>query len=903
MSVPLLTTKLNMPLPRSKVVTRLRLVERLNGNTGRRLTLVSAPAGFGKTTLVSEWLASRSQPVAWLSLDEGDGDLKRFLSYLVAALQTLNAEIGAGVLGVLQSPQPPDTEALLTTLLNEIDTLPHNFILVLDDYHLLDSQPVDQALNFLIEHMPMKMHLVITTREDPPLPLARLRARDQLMELRGADLRFTHAEAAEFLKSVMGLELNAEDIAVLETRTEGWIAGLQLAALALQGATDQKAEFIQSFSGAHHFVLDYLIEEVLQQQPETIQAFLLRTSILNRLCGPLCDVMLAAEAGSGQEMLETLERANLFIIPLDGERRWYRYHHLFGNLLRQRLGQIHTSEEVAGYHLHASEWYEKNGDAAEAFHHAIAAGNFERAAEVAEKVWEAMDESFRSGEWLGWVNQLPARVRRIRPVLCTQIAWAYMDAGQMESSESYLQDAEYCLNELRDEMVVVHEAQFLDLPARIAIARAYNAQVRNDLAETIKYGEQALALAPEDSFLHAQAAVTVGATHWTSGNLDAAAKVFQDWIDSTRRAGNIIFSIASESGKADILTAQGHLREALQTYQRSLEFSAAYESETRPIIAHHYLGVAMLYHEMGEEEAAAPHFQKSLEMGEHSTLVDWRYRWNVAQARVKESEEDVNAAIVFLEEAKRVYVKTPIPNTRPVDAMIACLLLKLGQLAKAQTWVRENKISAKDEPSYLHEFEHLTLARVLIAEYHGTQNEDTLQDALGLLSHLLRVAEGAQRTGSILEILVVQALAYQAQGNASLALESLNLALALAEPEGYFRLFVNEGKAMAGMLMSLVSSLKDDGQKKYVHKLLNAFGSRKTTQPAPASPQPLIDPLSERELEVLRLVAQGLSNEEIGRKLFVAVSTVKGHNLRIFGKLQTKSRTEAVSRARELGLL
>ena len=907
--MPILATKLHIPLLRSKVVPRPHLIDRLNDGLrggqgfGRKLTLISAPAGFGKTTIVSEWLASNQHPVAWLSLDEGDNDLKRFLAYLVAALQTLPANISDDVLGLLQSPQLPSAEALLTTLLNEITAIPDDFILVLDDYHMLDSKLIDQALTFLVEHMPSQMHLVITTREDPSLPLARLRARDQLTELRTADLRFTPAEAAEFLNQVMRLNLLAEDIAALETRTEGWIAGLQLAALSLQGHADA-AHFIQSFTGAHHFVLDYLLEEVLHQQPENVQAFLLKTSILNRLCGPLCDAVLNGDPSSAQGTLEFLERANLFIVPLDDERHWYRYHHLFGNLLRQRLGQTYPKEEIAGYHIRASEWHEKNSDAPEAFHHAITAGDFSRAAGIAETAWEGMDESFQSAAWLGWVKQLPEGMIRSRPVLCTQIAWAFMDAGDVDASEARLRDAERCLEFPSDETVIVDEAQFATLPARIAIARTYNAQVRGDISATLKYGEQALKLIPEENhFMRAQVTVLLGATYWASGDLDAAAKSMSDWIESSRKAGNFIFAIASESARADILMAQGQLREALSTYKQSLQFASAHDKEARLVIAHQYLGLAMLYHEMADDEAAALQLEKSLELGGQSTLIDWPYRRSVALARLKETEGDLDAALGLLEEAKRLYVNTPIPNTRPVDALKARVHLKQGQLPRARDWAHEHGIKVTDELSYLREFEHITLARVLIADYQSHHEEQPILDALRLLSRLLQAAEDAKRTGSVIEILTVQALAHQAQGNISLALESLKRALTLAEPEGYVRLFVDEGKGMAELLTELDHLTEDQRLRSYIHKLLSTFEKKKASLPLSANPQPLIDPLSERELEVLRLIAQGLSNDEISHKLFLALSTVKGHNLRIFAKLQAKSRTEAVARARELALL
>ena len=407
MSTPILATKLYVPPPQPKVVLRPRLIERLNEGLHRKLTLISAPAGFGKTTLVSEWVAGCERPAAWLSLDEGDNDPTRFLAYLVAALQTIAANIGEGVLGALQSPQPPPTESILTTLLNEIATVPDDFVLVLDDYHVIDARTVDDALTFLLDHLPPQMHLVIATREDPHLPLARLRARGQLTELRAADLRFTPAEAAEFLNGVMGLNLSAEDIAALETRTEGWIAGLQLAAISMRGHEDATS-FIESFTGSHRFVLDYLVEEVLQQQSESVQAFLLRTSILDRLCGPLCDAVLLDPSASGQETLEYLEHANLFLVPLDNERRWYRYHHLFAELLRQRLHQSvasATGDERAWPNCTyaPAQWYEDNGLDMEAIHHALAAEDFERAASLIELSWRGNGQKFavRHMAWLG----------------------------------------------------------------------------------------------------------------------------------------------------------------------------------------------------------------------------------------------------------------------------------------------------------------------------------------------------------------------------------------------------------------------------------------------------------------------------------------------------------------------
>ena len=445
-----LATKLYIPPPRPKVVLRPRLIERLNEglSAGRKLTLISASAGFGKTTLVSEWVAGcDARPkvrVAWLSLDEGDNDPTRFLTYLVAALQTIAANIGEGVLGVLQSPQPPPTESILTALLNEITTIPDHFILVLDDYHVIDSKPVDHALTFLLEHLPPQMHLVIATREDPHLPLARLRARGQLTELRAADLRFTPSEAAEFLNQVMGLNLSAEDIAALETRTEGWIAGLQLAALSMQGNKDVSG-FIREFAGDHRYIVDYLVEEVLQSQPEPIRRFLLQTAILDRLNGSLCDAVTGKEEGNAR--LEALQRGNFFVIPLDDKRNWYRYHHLFADVLRMHL-MAEQPDQVSALHRRASEWYEHNGSTDDAIRHALAAEDFERAANLVELAVPAMRRS-RQGATvteLGWLKALPDELVRFRPVLSVDYAFALFGGGELEAVEARLRDAERWLD-------------------------------------------------------------------------------------------------------------------------------------------------------------------------------------------------------------------------------------------------------------------------------------------------------------------------------------------------------------------------------------------------------------------------------------------------------------------------
>src|SRR6266516_2195537 len=446
MSTPILATKLYIPRLRPNVVPRPRLIERLNEGLHRKLTLIAAPAGFGKTTLVSAWVAGCDRQVAWLSLDAGENDPRLFLTYLVAALQTIAPTIGEGALGVLQSPQPPPSEAILTALLNEITTLPNHFVLVLNDYHVIDTKPIDMALTYLVEHLPPQIHLVIATREDPQLPLARLRARSHLTELRAADLRFAASEASAFLSQVMGLSLSAADIAALEDHTEGWIAGLQLAALSMQGHQDVPG-FIRAFAGDHRYIVDYLVEEVLQRQPEPVRSFLLQTSILDRLHGPLCAAVTGQEEGNAR--LEALERGNFFVVPLDDKRHWYRYHHLFAEVLSAHL-MAEQPDQVSALHRRASEWYEQHGSAADAIRHALAARDFARAAGLVELAVPAMGRSRQETTVLGWLKALPDQLVRARPVLSVHYAGTLLVSGELEGVEARLRDAERWLDTTAD---------------------------------------------------------------------------------------------------------------------------------------------------------------------------------------------------------------------------------------------------------------------------------------------------------------------------------------------------------------------------------------------------------------------------------------------------------------------
>jgi LuxR family maltose regulon positive regulatory protein len=910
MSTPILATKLYVPPPRPRVVLRPRLIEHLNESLHRRLTLISAPAGFGKTTLVSEWVAGCERPAAWLSLDEGDNDPTRFLSYLVAALQTIAPNIGEGVLGALRSPQPPPTESILTVLLNEVTTVEDEIVLVLDDYHVVDATLIDDALGFLIEHLPPRMHLVIATREDPSLPLARLRARGQLAELRAADLRFTPSEAAEFLEGVMGLSLSAEDIAALEDRTEGWIAGLQLAALSMRGREDV-AGLIRAFAGDNRYIVDYLVEEVLQQQPERIRSFLLKTSILDRLNGPLCDAVTDQQEGNAR--LETLERGNFFVVPLDDKRHWYRYHHLFAEVLSAHL-MAEQPGQVSTLHRRASEWYEQHGSAADAIRHALAAEDFERAADLVELAWPAMRRSRQEATLHGWLETLPDEVLHCRPVLSVGYASALMSSGKLESVEERLRDAERWLDTTADmsersqapsaELVVVDEEEFRRLPGAIAVFRAGLALARGDVPETVTYARRALDLVPEDDHLwRGAAAVLLGLASWTSGNLEAAHRSYADGMAHLRRAGHISDAINGSITLAAIRITQGRLREAMSTYERGLQLATEQGDPVMRGTADMYVGMSELHREWDDLEGATQHLLRSKEQGEHTGFPQNRYRWRIAMARIREARGDLDGALDLLDEAERLYMSDFPPNVRPIAALKTRVWVAQGRLAEALDWARERGLSAHDDLSYLREFEHITLARVLLARYKSDREERYIHEAMGLLERLLKAAEAGGRMGSVIEILVLQALAHEAQGDSPSALVPLERALTLAEPEGYVRVFVDEGRPMAQLLSEAAArGIMPD----YTAKLLAVLESEehKSEEGSHRFPtESVVGPLSQRELEVLRLIAQGLSNREISQRLFLALITVKGHNRNIFRKLQVRRRTEAIARARELGLL
>jgi LuxR family maltose regulon positive regulatory protein len=902
---PLLATKLHAPRWRAGLVSRPRLIAALDrGANGRgKLTLISAPAGFGKSTLLAEWLAvpTGERAAAWVSLDQGDNDPALFWSYVMTAVQTQRPEIGGQALALLRSPQPPPVESVLTLLINELAALPGEMVLILDDLHVIEGRPIHDALAFLLDHLPPRLRLVITTRADPPLPVARLRGRGELTELRAADLRFTAEEAAAFLNEVMGLGLTADDVAALETRAEGWIAGLQLAALSMRGHDDIPS-FIKTFTGDHRYIVDYLVEEVLQRQPERVSDFLLQTSILDRLSGPLCDAVTGQEGGSAR--LEALERGNFFLIPLDNRRHWYRYHHLFADVLHARLLAEHP-EQAATLHCRASAWHEQQGAAADAIRHALAGEDFARAAGLIERTATVMRQRRQEATLLGWISALPDETLRNRPVLSAVYAGILLQTDRFDDVETHLRNAERWLEQsatgelaspesLAAEMVVVDEDEFRRLPASIAVHRAGRALAEGDVADAAHLARRALDIIPDDDHLYRGAATAIlGLASWAGGELETAYQSYAEGMASLQRAGNAVDVIGGKIALADIRITQGRLHDAMRIYQQAVQQAAEQGAPAMRGTADMYVGMSAILREHNDLDAAAQHLKKSAELGEIAGFPQNPYRWRVAMARLREAHGDFDGALALLDEAERRYVSDFYPNVRPIPATKARVWVRQDQLGDALAWTRERGLSAEDELSYLREFEHITLARLMLAQS---------QPVVGFLERLLIAAESGERTGSVIEILVLQALAYQQQDDIATALMPLERALGIAEPEGYARIFIDEGEPMRRLLRDAASSGATNA---YAQQLLRAFGE----PPASASVQAQIsatalpEPLTAREIEILRLIAAGMRNQEIADQLFISLPTVKRHVANAYGKLGVTHRTEAIARANELKVL
>jgi LuxR family transcriptional regulator, maltose regulon positive regulatory protein len=909
----LLATKLHVPRPRPQFLSRPRLLQRLAEGTARELTVVCAPAGFGKTTLLGDWARSSQRSVAWLSLDEGDNDPARFWRYVAAALDQARAGIGERVAALLRGPEPASLEAVVTVVVNELAGLPDEVTLVLDDYHLVEAAPVHHTLEVLLERGPPQLRLVLASRADPPLPLARLRAGGQLVELRASDLRFTAEETTALLQEVVELELPAASLAALVARTEGWAAGLQLAALSLRGETD-RAGFVASFSGSHRYVLDYLTEEVLARQPEPLVRFLLETSVLERLSGTLCDAVTGRS--DSQQLLEQIERANLFLVPLDEVRGWWRYHQLFAELLQARLQQ-RQPDRVPQLHRTAAAWFEERGLADDAVRHALAAGDTTWAARLVERHVDALLLRSEGATLQRWLAGLPAKLVGARPRLLLAQATLARLSGQVEAVEGLLDAAEgtaasaAAVAEEPYEPSVGRDASLLaNVPAAVALGRAGLAELSGDADRAVAFASQALAeLGEGEWMLGSITRVRLAMAEWLRGRLAEAEAAFAASIQQWRAAGEPTLAARGCHHLALVERAQGRLDAALGTYQQALEIAAPPGRPALPAAGVAYVGMAEVAYQRGELGAALQQVSQGIVLCRQFVYTPPLAMGLAALAWIRQATGDQAGALEAMGEAERVAPSPGVASLlNPVRTQRARLLLAQGDIAAAARWTQQRGLRADDEPSYQRELEYLVLARVLLGEQHPAT-------ALRLLARLHAAAVAQQRLGSVLEVRALQALALQEVGDQAGALAALAEALRLAWPEGYVRVFVDQGAPMAGLLHKLAKA-PTTGQTAaaahlpgpYLDRLLHAFEQAGL----PVLPRPrrggaavpgLVMPLTGRELEVLGLLADGKPNQAIAEELVVSLDTVKSHVTHILDKLSVDNRTEAVTRARQLRLL
>ena len=909
MTTDLLASKLYFPPHRQDLVQRPRLLESLDAGLRGKVTLVSAPAGFGKTTIVSEWIRNCGHPTAWLSLDRNDNDLSRFLIYLIAALQRIKPGIGADVQAVLEESLPPHVEILLTRLIREMERLPGKSIIVIDDYHLIDSKPVHDVINFMIEYLPSTIHLVITGRADPPLPISRLRVQGELNEVRTSQLRFTKKELTTLLNDLMGFDLSPDGIAALEARTEGWIASLKLAALSMQGRKD-RPEFISEFSGSHRYVIDYLVDEVMARQPEEVQTFLLRTSILDRFCAPLCEFV----AGISKDIaiIEFLDHSNLFLVPLDDHREWYRYHHLFADFLSQRLRESER-EGIPELHRRASQWFENEGLVDEAIQHALAAGDFESATRLVDGIAADLVMRRESFKLVKFVEQLPSDMCRGYPMLCIWHAWALLFMGQMQKVEPVLSFVEANSQKMPG----------VPDPGFITAVRAVLANQEGDLLKSLRLSEQALeemSTASPDRItliLRGTIVIWLGLNHRLLGNFDTARQLFMQAAELNEKAGNFYAAFLSLELLAELAVVCGQLHQALELYTSGLRLAQNWKNtggKPQRLIAAAgpQLGIGRVLYQWNDLDGAAAHIWHSAELFELGDIWGTKDSYTMlAYLRQAQGEFETSAELF----SKVIAIKDTIIVRRSSTTdlpSLAKLAILLGRarpemdylLTEVRRLVERRGVSADDEvdfsspADYPREFDYSELAYLLIAKGRAAE-------ALPLLTRLLEAAITMERHGDEIRYLVMIALAQHALGNTQAALDSLRRALILAEPQGYVRLFVDEGRPMAELLRLAVSHRVSPD---YAGKLLAAFpGHVQDAIPIDkertAQAQLLAEPLSEREIEVLRLMAEGYKYQEIAARLVVSINTVRHHTRNVYGKLDANNRTQAIGKARALNLL
>ncbi len=888
----LLSTKLFIPPPRKNQVMRSRLTEKQAGALTHSLTLVSAPAGYGKTTLVSSWLSETRLPAAWLSLDDEDNDPIRFLQYLLAALQKIVPSVGPAMLDLVQGRQPDAFLRWMVHLINALADQPAAVFLVLDDVQVIQSAIVLDMLGYLFGHAPPPLHVILLSRSDPPLPLSQLRARGQLLEIRAEDLCFTPDEISQFLQTCLGLRLTDAEIGAIEERTEGWVASLQLVGLSLQGCKDVPA-FLESFSGSHAYVMDYLAEEVLARQGEAVREFLLQTSILDRLCGPLCEA-LSEQPIDGQALLEDLERQNLFVIPLDGERRWYRYHHLFRDVLNRRL-KTTLREKVADLHCRASTWFEANHFFREAIQHAGLAGDLDNNIRLVDRYGCELLMSGETVTLAKWLEAIEPHAQS-RPWLAVQKAWVLLLTGRLDQAGPVIQAGGALAAELEP------GDNRLTLQGALAAARAQIEIFRGDTARASEYARAALDVLPNrDDFscsLSSVATSVLGDAGWLSGDLEGARQAYTEALRIGHGANNPHMVILASSNLADLLYEQGQLGAAAASYAETLHSAIRADGQDSPSAVRLYLGLARVNYEWNKLVEAAQHVERCIHLSEQWGDADLTCLGTMLAARLALAQSHPELAQAAAVKAHGLMNENTFSPRRNLQLLseLACLEQALGHVEQAARFLRECgtvPAGSTSDPQAVYPMETAWLAalRVFLAE-------EKFQNALELARHLCSAADTAGRKGRMIELLVLQALAHQGLDDRPHAMQALEQALELARPEGYVRTFLDEGAPLGRLLLQARAQRIGNG---YPAVLLSATGA----SPSPEQPpvQSLVEPLSLREIEVLKLIASGCSNQDIAGELVISEKTVKRHISNIYGKLGVKNRTQAVALGREQKLL
>jgi LuxR family maltose regulon positive regulatory protein len=855
---------------------------------------VSAPAGFGKTTLLASWFAdvgAAGGSAVWLSLDGRDNDLAVFQSYVLAALGSVGPRVGTVAQTLLDRSE--SAHAVLGALLNDLVTVDHHVVLVLDDYHSIESQDVHEAVAFLVDNLPSHAHVVIAGRADPPLPVARLRARGELLEIRAADLRFTAEEVSRYLNGSMGLGLRGDEVDVLEARTEGWIAALQLAALSMQGR-DDVAGFIATFAGDDRFVVDFLAEEVLERQPAEVREFLLDTSVLERFTASACDALTGRTDGAA--MIERLDRANLFLVPLDERRRWFRYHHLFADVLRARL-IVDGPERAAELHRLASAWWETEGDAGAAIGHALDAEDFERAADMLEAAAPGLRRARREQSLRGWLEDLPSDVIAERPLLAMALVGARVATHDPTGVAGLLGLVETSLANPATGAGALDPGQVDGLRAELLVHRAGLMMLAGDFEGTVPIAHEVLALVrPGDDRLRGVANGLLGLGHWARGELEEALAFSADAIGAFAVSDHLADMLGCSLALGDIQIALGKLTDAQRTFEHGIRVTAEHPGLRGAADMH--VGLSEVLIERNELVAADEHLSASLALGESAGLPQHPYRWRVTMARLCRARGELPRALLLLGEAAPLYETDFSPPVRSVAALEARVRLAEGDVEAALRWARDRGLGSADPLSYVSEFDHITLARTLIALHERDREHVRLVEAIGLLGRLHAAAAAGHRRGSLIEITILEAAALHAAGRVEEAVRSLEDAIALAAPEGHVRLFLHAGPAVITLLRAM------DEPTAAMPGLRAALDSpAPSAQPkTPVGSHVLVEELSARELEVLRMLRSDLSGPDIANHLFVSVNTLRTHTRNIYVKLGVNNRREAVSRAAELGL-